>query len=57
MQKVVVYGGGKLALYLSRMLKRFGSDVNRLLFPAIKMMPAHDYETEDAWRKAFIFIC
>ena len=47
-KKVVVYGGGKLALYLSRILKRFGSDVT-VFFPGDqKMMPAYDYETEDA---------
>ncbi len=47
-KKVVVYGGGKLALYLSRMIKRFGSEV-AVYFPGDKkMMPAYDYETEDA---------
>lgn len=47
-KKVVVYGGGKLALYLSRMIKRFGSEVS-VYFPGDKkMMPAYDYETEDA---------
>lgn len=47
-KKVVVYGGGKLALYLSRMLRRFGSEV-KVYFPGdTKMMPAYDYETEDA---------
>lgn len=47
-KKVVVYGGGKLALYLSRILKRLGSDVC-VYFPGDKkMMPAYDYETEDA---------
>ncbi|HEX4877557.1 MAG TPA: NAD(P)-binding protein [Chitinophagaceae bacterium] len=47
-KKVVVYGGGKLALYLSRVLKRFGSEV-AVYFPGDKkMMPAYDYETEDA---------
>jgi NADPH-dependent glutamate synthase beta subunit-like oxidoreductase len=47
-KKVVVYGGGKLALYLSRILKRFGSEVS-VYFPGDKkMMPAYDYETEDA---------
>ena len=47
-KKVVVYGGGKLALYLSRILKRFGSEVT-VYFPGDKkMMPAYDYETEDA---------
>lgn len=47
-KKVVVYGGGKLALYLSRIIKRFGSDVS-VYFPGDKkLMPAYDYETEDA---------
>jgi NADPH-dependent glutamate synthase beta subunit-like oxidoreductase len=47
-KKVVVYGGGKLALYLSRIIKRFGSEVS-VFFPGDKkMMPAYDYETEDA---------
>jgi len=47
-KKVVVYGGGKLAMYLSRVLKRFGSEVS-VYFPGDnKMMPAYDYETEDA---------
>ena len=47
-KKVVVYGGGKLALYLARMIKRFGSEVV-VYFPGDnKMMPAYDYETEDA---------
>jgi NADPH-dependent glutamate synthase beta subunit-like oxidoreductase len=47
-KKVVVYGGGKLAFYLSRIVKRFGSDVS-VYFPGDKkMMPAYDYETEDA---------
>jgi NADPH-dependent glutamate synthase beta subunit-like oxidoreductase len=47
-KKVVVYGGGKLALYLARMIKRFGSEV-AVYFPGDKkLMPAYDYETEDA---------
>lgn len=47
-KKVVVYGGGKLALYLSRIIKRLGSEVS-VYFPGDKkMMPAYDYETEDA---------
>ena len=47
-KKVVAYGGGKLALYISRMLKRLGSDVY-VYYPGDKtMMPAYDYETEDA---------
>jgi NADPH-dependent glutamate synthase beta subunit-like oxidoreductase len=47
-KKVVVYGGGKLALYLARMIKRFGSAVTVYYPGDKKMMPAHDYETEDA---------
>ncbi len=47
-KKVVVYGGGKLALYLARMVKRFGSEA-AVYFPGDKkLMPAYDYETEDA---------
>ncbi len=47
-KKVVVYGGGKLALYLARMIKRFGSEA-LVYFPGDKkLMPAYDYETEDA---------
>ena len=47
-KNVIVYGGGKLALYLARILKRFGSEVS-VYFPGDKkMMPAYDYETEDA---------
>lgn len=47
-KKVVVYGGGKLALYLSRIIKRFGSEAI-VYFPGDKkLMPAYDYETEDA---------
>lgn len=47
-KKVVVYGGGKLALYISRMIKRFGSDAAVYFAGDKKMMPAYDYETEDA---------
>ena len=48
MKRVVVYGGGKLAMYLARMLKRYDSEVS-VYFPGDKkMMPAYDYETEDA---------
>ena len=47
-KKVVIYGGGKLALYLARMIKRFGSEAI-VYFPGDnKLMPAYDYETEDA---------
>ena len=47
-KKVVVYGGGKLALYLARMIKRFGSEVTVYFSGGKKLMPAYDYETEDA---------
>ncbi|MEO8413984.1 MAG: NAD(P)-binding protein [Ginsengibacter sp.] len=47
-KKVVVYGGGKLALYLARIIKRFGSEVSVYFSGDKKMMPAYDYETEDA---------
>lgn len=47
-KKAVVYGGGKLALYLARMLMRFGSEVTVYYPGDKKMMPAYDYETEDA---------
>lgn len=47
-KKVVVYGGGKLALYLARIIKRFDSDVT-VYFPGDKkLMPAYDYESDDA---------
>jgi len=47
-KKVVIYGGGKLAMYLARMIKRFGSEAV-VYFPGDKkLMPAYDYETEDA---------
>jgi len=47
-KRVMVYGGGKLALYLSRVLKRWGSEVTVFFAGDKKMMPAYDYETEDA---------
>jgi NADPH-dependent glutamate synthase beta subunit-like oxidoreductase len=48
LKKVVVYGGGKLALYLARMIKRFDSEVSVYFWGDKKLMPAYDYETEDA---------
>ncbi len=47
-KKVVIYGGGKLALYLARMIKRFGSEATVYFAGDKKLMPAYDYETEDA---------
>lgn len=47
-KRAIVYGGGKLALYLSRILKRYGCQVSVYYPGDKKMMPAYDYETEDA---------
>jgi formate dehydrogenase (NADP+) beta subunit len=47
-KKVVVYGGGKLAMYISRIIKRFGAEVSVYFNGDKKLMPAYDYETEDA---------
>ncbi len=47
-KKVVVYGGGKLAMYIARILKRLGAEAI-VLFPGDrKLMPAYDYEADDA---------
>jgi NADPH-dependent glutamate synthase beta subunit-like oxidoreductase len=47
-KKVVIYGGGKLALYIARIIKRFGSDAAVFFYGDKKLMPAYDYETDDA---------
>ncbi|MES2645463.1 MAG: NAD(P)-binding protein [Bacteroidota bacterium] len=47
-KKVVVYGGGKLAMYLARILKRLGAEVIVLFSGDRKLMPAYDYEADDA---------
>lgn len=47
-KKVVVYGGGKLALYLARIVIRFDSEVTVFFSGDKKLMPAYDYETGDA---------
>ena len=47
-KKLVVYGGGKLALYLARIIKRLQSEVTVYFSGDKKLMPAYDYETEDA---------
>jgi NADPH-dependent glutamate synthase beta subunit-like oxidoreductase len=47
-KKVVVYGGGKVALYIARMIKRLDSEVVVYFEGDNKLMPAYDYETEDA---------
>ena len=47
-RKVVVYGGGKLAMYIARIVKRLGAEAI-VLFPGDrKLMPAYDYEADDA---------
>ena len=47
-KKVVIYGGGKLALYIARMMMRYGSEATVYFAGDKKLMPAYDYETEDA---------
>jgi NADPH-dependent glutamate synthase beta subunit-like oxidoreductase len=47
-KKVMVYGGGKLALYLARTIMRLGSGAAVFFAGDKKLMPAYDYETEDA---------
>jgi NADPH-dependent glutamate synthase beta subunit-like oxidoreductase len=47
-KKVVIYGGGKLAMYIARIVKRLGAEAI-VLFPGDrKLMPAYDYEADDA---------
>ncbi len=47
-RKVLIYGGNKLAMYIARIIKRFGSEAAVYFHGDQKMMPAYDYETEDA---------
>ncbi len=44
----VIYGGGKLAMYIARIVKRLGVDAVVLYPGDRKLMPAYDYEAEDA---------
>ncbi len=47
-QRVMIYGGGKLAMYLSRVVKRMGL-LPTVLYPGDrKLMPAYDFEADDA---------
>lgn len=47
-RNTVIYGGGKLAMYIARIVKRLGSEAI-ILFPGDrKLMPAYDYEADDA---------
>jgi NADPH-dependent glutamate synthase beta subunit-like oxidoreductase len=47
-QSVVVYGGGKLAMYIARVIKRLGLLVTVLYPGDRKLMPAYDFEADDA---------
>lgn len=47
-KKVVIYGGGKLALYLSRVMRRLGVMSVVLYSGDKKLMPAYDFEADDA---------
>ena len=46
--KVIIYGGGKLAMYLSRVVKRLGAEPTILYSGDRKLMPAYDFEADDA---------
>jgi formate dehydrogenase (NADP+) beta subunit len=47
-QSVVIYGGGKLAMYIARVIKRLGLTATVLYPGDRKMMPAYDFEADDA---------
>lgn len=47
-KKVLIYGGGKLAMYLSRVVKRLGAEPTIIYNGDRKLMPAYDYEADDA---------
>jgi NADPH-dependent glutamate synthase beta subunit-like oxidoreductase len=47
-EKVIIYGGGKLALYLSRVVRRLGIMSLVLYSGDKKLMPAYDFEADDA---------
>ena len=47
-QSVVIYGGSKLAMYIARVVKRLGL-LPVILYPGDrKLMPAYDFEADDA---------
>jgi len=47
-QRVVIYGGSKLAMYIARVVKRLGM-LPVVLYPGDrKLMPAYDFEADDA---------
>ncbi len=45
---VVIYGGGKLAMYFSRVIRRLGIQAQILYSGDQKLMPAYDFEADDA---------
>jgi NADPH-dependent glutamate synthase beta subunit-like oxidoreductase len=46
--KVVIYGGNKLAMHLARLVRRLGAQP-AILYPGDrKLMPAYDFEADDA---------
>lgn len=45
---IIIYGGGKLALYLSRVMRRLGITSKVLYSGDKKLMPAYDFEADDA---------
>ena len=47
-KKVIIYGGGKLAMYLSRVVKRLGAEATVIYSGDRKLMPAYDFEADDA---------
>jgi formate dehydrogenase (NADP+) beta subunit len=47
-KKVLIYGAGKLAMYLSRVVKRLGAEPTIVFYGDRKLMPAYDYEADDA---------
>jgi formate dehydrogenase beta subunit len=47
-ESVLIYGGGKLAMYLSRLVKRLGSSATIIYDGDRKLMPAYDFEADDA---------
>ena len=47
-KKVLIYGAGKLAMYLSRVVKRLGAEPVVIFHGDRKLMPAYDFEADDA---------
>jgi len=45
---IVIFGGGKLAMYLSRVMRRLGIRAHVLFNGDQKLMPAYDFEADDA---------